>query len=921
MGLYLEHAGRPHEGSVPHSGRYPWGSGDEAYQAPGSFYKMVRELEKDGASEKELKELLGMSINEIRSRKSLDKDALRQSQIRQAQYLKDKKGYSDSKIGEIIGGVDGPISGRTINSWLNPIQAERAKVTDNIADALKQAVDEKKYIDVGPGVASYMGISDTKLKTAIQKLQDEGYVRETIYVEQAGTTHKTTMNVLAPAGTTKRDLQQNLEQIQLPAGIKFKDGGSSYWTMHYPVGIDSKRVTVRYAEDGGTSMDGVMQIRPGVQDLDLGSSHYAQVRILVGENHYLKGMAMYGDAKDFPKGVDVIFNTNKTKDVPMINPDDDGESVLKKTKKNPAVKNNPFGASIVAQNDWEDSDGTTHQGALNIVNEEGSWGKWSKTLSSQLLSKQPVSLAKQQLNKSYDEKKEEYDEIMALTNPAIKRKLLESFADDCDASAVHLKAAAMPRQASHVILPVPDMPEDKIYAPQYRDGETVVLIRYPHGGRFEIPTLTVDNKSKATASARRSIGDAIDGVGIHPKVAERLSGADFDGDTVLVIPNNEGAIKTKSPLAGLKDFNPSEAYKAYEGMPKVGPKTGFYKQRQMGEVSNLITDMTIKGASDDEIARAVRHSMVVIDAEKHNLDWRASEANEGIRALKEKYQGGPRAGASTLISRARGEERIPERRKYVKIDPDTGEKVYAYTNRSYDPGTKVVDPGTGQKVWTPSGKVKEAQTTVKRLEYHNAEELSSGTAIEQVYANYSNRMKSLGNQARKSLVSTPTQKYDPSAAKTYAEEVESLNAKLNLALKNAPLERMAQRYTASTIRALKKDNPDMDKDELKKVRFQTLAAARVRVGANKNRIQVTSKEWEAIQAGAISNNMLVKILNNTDTDVIKQYATPRTKVELTASQAAQIRAMLQNPNNTVADVANRFGVSAATIYNVAKPKE
>lgn len=37
-------------------------------------------------------------------------------------------------------------------------------------------------------------------------------------------------------------------------------------------------------------------------------------------------------------------------------------------------------------------------------------------------------------------------------------------------------------------------------------------------------------------------------------------------------------------------------------------------------VSNLITDMTVEGASLTEIARVVKHSMVVLDAEKHNRD-------------------------------------------------------------------------------------------------------------------------------------------------------------------------------------------------------------------------------------------------------------------------------------------------------------
>lgn len=912
--LYLEHSGRPHEGMIPHSGRYPWGSGEDGFQGVGVFYNTIRELEKSGATEKQIAELMGMTTTELRSRKSIDKDALRQARIRQAIYLRDEKGYSYAKIGEIIGGKDGPIGDTTVRGWLESSQKERAEVIDNVAEALKEAVAEKKYVDVGPGVASYMGVSDTKLASAMKKLEAEGYHKLNIDVEQAGTTFKTRTAVFCKDDVTTRELQQNLDKIQPPNGIKFEDNGKTRWVMQYPVSVDRSRVDIKYAEDGGTNMDGVILIRPGVEDLNLGNSHYAQVRILVGDNLYLKGMAMYSD--DIPKGKDIVFNTNKSKGMP-------DDEVLKKVKEDRFLKENPFGASIVDQNKWVDKNGVEHQGAINIVNEEGDWGEWSKTLSSQFLSKQPVSLAKKQLNKTYDEKLQEYNEIMKLTNPDVRRELLDSFADDCDASAVHLKATGMPRQASHVILPVPDMPEDKIYAPQYNDGETVVLIRYPHGGRFEIPTLTVDNKTAAVESAKKYIGDSIDAVGIHPKVAERLSGADFDGDTVLVIPNNEGAIKTKSPLAKLKDFNPSEAYKAYEGMPKVG-EDGYHKQYQMGTVSNLITDMTIKGANDDEIARAVRHSMVVIDAEKHQLDWKGSYAKEGILELKQKYQGeiDPvtgrlHMGAATLISRARNRADVPERKAYFTVDPNTGEKIFTETGRKYTPGKKVLDPDTGEMTWVP-GKEKMATTKMKRLEVYNADELSSGTAMETVYADYSNKMKALANQARKSSLETPNQKYDPSAAKTYAQEVASLNAQLNLALKNAPLERLAQRYTASAIRGLKKDNPNMDKEELKKIKSQTLNKARARVGANKARIKVTPKEWEAIQAGAITHTTLTRILKNTDLDIIRQYATPKTTVSISSAQVAQIKSMLSNPNVTIADIASKFGVSASTIYSLAR---
>lgn len=75
---------------------------------------------------------------------------------------------------------------------------------------------------------------------------------------------------------------------------------------------------IRYRDDvapdghTGVEKDGTVEIRRGVKDLDLGESHYAQVRILVDNDKYIKGMAFYSD--DLPDGVDVVFNTNKTPD-------------------------------------------------------------------------------------------------------------------------------------------------------------------------------------------------------------------------------------------------------------------------------------------------------------------------------------------------------------------------------------------------------------------------------------------------------------------------------------------------------------------------------------------------------------------------------------------------------------------------------
>lgn len=860
-----------HYGVLRRSGRYPWGSGENPYQRYDSFLGYVDELRSQGLSEVEIARGLGMTTSELRSRKSIAKAEKRAADAAEAWRLKEK-GYSNVAIGERMG-----INESSVRNLLKPSLQERNNVTKATADMLKNSVAEKDYIDVGVGIENHLGISRTKLKTAIAQLEDEGYTVHYVPVEQLGTGKKTTIMVLAKPGTTYSEVYRNRDQIKLITDYT-EDGGRSYLGLEPIRNINGKRVLIRYAEDGGTEKDGVIELRRGVDDISLGDSKYAQVRIGVNGTHYLKGMAMYGE--DFPDGVDIIFNTNKKKGTP---PDE----VMKSMKDDP---DNPFGATV-RQRHYIDADGKRQLSALNIVNEEGDWGKWSKTLSSQMLSKQSPSLAKKQLDLAYDLKKEQYDEIMSLTNPAVKKKLLDSFADDCDSSSVHLKAAALPRQSSHVILPFPDMKENEIYAPNYRNGEKVVLIRYPHGGKFEIPELTVNNKQP---TANRLIKNAKDAVGINSKVAERLSGADFDGDTVLVIPNNKGSIKTSSPLKGLKDFDPKEAYPAYEGMPRISSRT---KQMKMGDVSNLITDMTIKGATPDELARAVRHSMVVIDSEKHNLNYKQSYIDNGIADLKKKYQGSERAGASTLISRASSPTRVSTRKE--SIDPKTGKKVYTYTNETY--------------VDSKGRTVRRTVKSTKMAEAEDARSLSSGTRMEEIYASHANKLKGLANQARKASANTQYTPYSPSAKKTYEKEVKSLNAKLNLALQNKPLERQAQLLANKVVSAKRQANPDMTAEEVKKIKAQALNEARNRTGAKKQNIVITKDEWNAIQSGAISTNKLTQILDNADLDTVKKLATPKTnKTGLSNAKLVQAKAMLSR-GYTQAEVADALGISTSTL--------
>ena len=876
-----------HYGILRKSGRYPWGSGENPYQRNKSFIAYVDDLRKKGLSEREIAEGLGISTTELRAAKSIAKNQLRADNIATAQRLKDA-GYSNSAIAAEMG-----LAGESsVRALLDPGAKDRNDVLMSTSNVLKDAVAEKGYIDIGAGSEMYMGVSDTKLRAAVAMLQEEGYTVHYLRVEQLGTGKDTTVKVLAPPDTPYSEVYANRDKVGLVNHYS-EDGGRTYLGIEKPVDISSKRIEVNYGPDGGADADGVIYIRRGVDDISLGNANYAQVRISVDGTHYIKGMAMYKD--DMPDGVDILFNTNK-------NSTGNKKDALKPLKDD---EDNPFG-SVVRQRHYIDKDGKEKLSAMNIVYEEGDWGKWSKTVSSQVLSKQQTNVAKQQLDLAYDAKRAQYDEIMSLTNPAVKKRLLESFADDMDSSAVHLKAAAFPRQSTHVILPINALRENEIYAPNYRNGEKVALVRFPHGGIFEIPELTVNNRNP---KAKSVLGQAMDAVGINSKVAQRLSGADFDGDTVLVIPNNNKRIKSAPPLAGLKNFDPQRSYPGYEGMKRMSERT---KQLEMGKVSNLITDMTIRGATNSEIAAAVRHSMVVIDAAKHGLNYKASYEANGIANLQKKYQTKyqttSKPGASTLISRASAEIRVPERKartasKGGPIDPATGRKMYEPTGRTY------VDS---------KGKTRSNTTKTTRMaEAGDARSLSSGTPMESVYATHANRLKALANTARKTAWGSPSIQRSPSAAKTYAREVASLTSKLNVALKNAPLERRAQLLANGVVSAKKRANPDMDGADVKKIKSQALAESRSRTGAKKTRVDITPREWDAIQAGAISNNRLSRILDNADLDQIKKYATPRTNTGMSTAAIARARSM-QNLGYTQSEIADALGVSATTINRELK---
>lgn len=966
------------------SGRYPWGSGENPYQRSIDFLARVEKLKAKGWTEtpENIMKEFGMNTTQYRREKRISLNEKQVMDITRAKQLK-KQGMGPTEIGKVMG-----VPESTVRGWLDQDHIRRVSEAQELANLLKKEVDGKRMVDVGKGVEKDLlgGVSKEKLDTALYILERQGY-----HIYKGGIPQPTNKNqqtnqvVLAKPDVEYKEIY-NYDKIKTINAYTTNDRGETFEPKFtYPASLNSKRLQIKYKEDGGEDMDGVIEIRRGQQDLYLGDNKkYAQVRILVDGTHYLKGMAVYSD--DLPDGVDVRFNTNKSKKTPMTD-------VLKAIKDDP---DNPFGSNIkdadLGGQYWyiDSKTGKKKLGLINKRADEGDWTEWKDSLPSQFLSKQSKYLAKKQLDLATAEKEQEYAEIMSLTNPTVRKYYLQKFADKCDGAAVDLKAAALPGQKYHVILPNNTLKDTEVYAPGYTDGTKLALVRYPHGGTFEIPIVTVNNKNTV---GEKMIGkQPIDAICINSEVASRLSGADFDGDTVMCIPTHDSKgrvrISSRDQIPQLKNFDP-KTYKAdVITTDKSGTLHAYRNGKEfkvmkrtdleMGKISNLITDMTLQGAPDDHLARAVKHSMVVIDAEKHKLDYQQSYKDNNITSLKQLYQkkeNGKYGGAGTIVSKAKSPVNVEKRRGEAHVnlkgtkwyDPSRPEGALIYEkaeNKKLYYADSIYDKKTGIKtVYTTGGKkitynmndkkmvekyepimVTDKKTGVVSFQnkdgsltyrkktrtisvplmstVDDAHKLVSPQKhqMEILYADYANSMKKLANQARIEMKKTENLKYDKNAAKIYAKEVSSLNVALNNAEKNSVKERHATRLAAAEVKKKTTSNPDMKADDVRKLGQRSMTKYREEVGSvsrRKRNINISDKEWEAIQAGAISENKLKKILDNSDPDILREKAMPKQTRGLTSAQVNRIKAMA-NSNFTIQQIADKLGISKSSVSNALK---
>ena len=1033
---YISHHGVAHDDDPPGrgSGRYAWGEGERQHQHEWGVYDRYKKLKALGMKDTEIAEAMGffvtdkdgnpiidsttgkpkVNVSKLKAEKQIATNVVKSDKNAEVnRYLNSinpatGKNYTPTEIGKILG-----INESTVRGMKDKDKNDTNNKTFEVADTLEKAVKEKGLIDVGRGtellVGGEEGVSTDRLKTSLEILKNKGYNVYIIPIKQVGGDgdNQTNIKVLAPPGVSYNDaFKDRLNIKSLEDSYSAKDymnmmGGSD------PVRVSLDRVKVLFDEEGGTERDGMVQLRavrdkdgnlvPACPDLSIGNAKYAQVRIATEGDHFIKGMAVYSE--DLPKGVDILVNSNKS-----ITKGKEG--ALKDLAKNAdgTLTTNPFGATTIQTTFTDPKTGKQMQSAINIVGAptqdnsdahvEGRWSDWSRNLPSQFLAKQSYGLVQQQLKLKVKEMEDQYNDIQKLNNPVVKQKMLLSFADGCDSAAVELKASPIGGQSTHVLLPVKSLKDNEIYAPNFANGTTVALVRFPHAGPFEIPVLKVNNNNKEANSFMKNAKDA---VGINEHTASKLSGADFDGDTALVIPmtrkDSSGEmvkvtnIKSAPSLPHLDGFNPTAEYgvdnprmptKIKDGkkVPAYKIMSESYKQKQMGIASNLITDMYAKGCDDpDELSRAVRYSMVVIDATKHKLNYKQAQKDYNIKELQQKYQkkaDGGAGGSSSLLSRSGSPVDVPARQAGYKIDPETGEKIYRAptitTKTKREPvyvkvtapsvwkdndgklhkisaggylkdasGNKIIEtyggkivrsadgintynPGTTKgerkQKWVNGETVERTTKSTRMAEAKDARELLSEnpTSIERAYADYANHMKTMGNQARKASLQVKMPKVDPVARKQYSTEVKSLQEKLVTAKKNSVRERQAQLLATSIINAECDKREDMDSETRRKLKGQALKSAREATGASKTRVKFTEKEWEAVNHNAVSPSFLKQLLDNADTDNYTKLAMPKSDTIGTAKRN-RIQA-LYNAGWTQEEIAKAVGISQSSVSSI-----
>jgi len=129
----LMHYGTPHDGATAHSGRYPWGSGENPYQGYTNLYARYKQDLESGLTKEEIAKKYGLksSREELDNLRNLsNKEALMNNILRASKY-KDK-GMSNVEIAKKMGVTEG-----SVRNWLKEDTKNKTLIMADLASVLE----------------------------------------------------------------------------------------------------------------------------------------------------------------------------------------------------------------------------------------------------------------------------------------------------------------------------------------------------------------------------------------------------------------------------------------------------------------------------------------------------------------------------------------------------------------------------------------------------------------------------------------------------------------------------------------------------------------------------------------------------------------------------------------------------------------
>ena len=240
------------------------------FQSQGFVLISIPDIREEGRTETQIANELGLTTTQLRNAITYARKEEREYNREQVAGMKEA-GLSNVEIGQRLG-----ISEGTVRNYISDNKSSKAtseQQLDNIEKALSDSLKQTGHLDVGVGVERQLGVSRTKFNAVVNQMVENGdlYIHNIQIQRLNDPTKYTIVKVLSTEPDYLKVLKDstNIGNLEYFSDDKALESAKRFET---PQMVDLNRIKIRYQEDGGADLDGLIEIRKGTEDLDLGNS-------------------------------------------------------------------------------------------------------------------------------------------------------------------------------------------------------------------------------------------------------------------------------------------------------------------------------------------------------------------------------------------------------------------------------------------------------------------------------------------------------------------------------------------------------------------------------------------------------------------------------------------------------------------------